>query len=1000
MPVSVLEFWKLAIERGLFSAQQCERLRGKFGEVARADSDVMHLARWLVSRGLLTRFQAQSLLSGRAGPLFHGPYKIIDQLAGGLLGRSYQAVHQPTSHPVILQFPSSSRAGEVASWPEIARHVDALARLRHPCVGRVFQWYESGSSGFAVTEQPSGRSLNDRVQASGAVSPPEACRLIWQASLALEQLHQAGLVHGALRPHALWRTTAGGVLLVCDAARTPRPWKLTTRRSRGDMVVLADYFAPELAHADKTPDTLTDIYALGCTFHYLLAGRPPFPGEDVAKKMIRHTTEPVVPLRQLPGVSAEIERIVSLMMAKRADDRFSQAAIVAQQLAEVLDQRELTLQSEEPLPTLAAFEASIGAAAARPPAHEPSTVQTSPPPFSVDTSHDVGGGAGEGRADSREATLEPDTEIASMITSTAKPTVTRASLPSHRANRKPTNLPRIAALVTAAALLIAMAGYITFSGTGGDKQRFAADSAGSLDDSGKLEDDAIASQGSGKADAKTQKNLSSNSRGEISDGAEPPVSFSLVADDGQLLWAPPTDGLPISLRYVPMGAQLLLVTRPADILARTEGQKVMQGLGPRFAALRQAWEKVTGLKLQEIDQLTLALVPQNEQAPRSALVLHTGQPTDPAVLWGNRPSVTESDATIYTVDDWYVCVPATEGNRVVAMGSIEDMKQVARSHGQPPPLRRQLAQLQLVSDAERHVTLLLTRNFLFADGRKWFIGEWDKILAPLNWFLDDQIQAGMVSAHFGDTFYAEARFVSSLDVTPMQLATELKQRLQQVPARVEQHMGRVELRCWQPLAVKFPAMIRTMAGQTRAGSEMGQAVMNSVLPGPAAHNLTLATELAITSAESTSAVARREPPSSPQTIEDLLQYRMSLDIPQQSLEFALRDLAAEVRDAFPGLSFPFQLKIVGADLREEGITRNQQIKDFHRNGQTVAELLTGLVMKANPVTTVEAPTEPDQKLIWVVASDPDSPNQRTVLITTRRAAQQRGYELPRVFQAD
>ena len=87
-------------------------------------------------------------------------------------------------------------------------------------------------------------------------------------------------------------------------------------------------------------------------------------------------------------------------------------------------------------------------------------------------------------------------------------------------------------------------------------------------------------------------------------------------------------------------------------------------------------------------------------------------------------------------------------------------------------------------------------------------------------------------------------------------------------------------------------------------------------------------------------------------------------------------------------------------MREEGITRNQQIKDFHRDRQTVAELLTGLVMKANPVTTVEAPTEPDQKLIWVVAADPDNPSQRTVLVTTRRAAQQRGYELPRVFQSN
>ena len=57
-------------------------------------------------------------------------------------------------------------------------------------------------------------------------------------------------------------------------------------------------------------------------------------------------------------------------------------------------------------------------------------------------------------------------------------------------------------------------------------------------------------------------------------------------------------------------------------------------------------------------------------------------------------------------------------------------------------------------------------------------------------------------------------------------------------------------------------------------------------------------------------------------------------------------------------------------------------------------------MKANPVTTVQASSEPDQKLIWVIAANPDDPNHEAVLITTRRAAQQKGYALPRVFRVD
>jgi hypothetical protein len=322
---------------------------------------------------------------------------------------------------------------------------------------------------------------------------------------------------------------------------------------------------------------------------------------------------------------------------------------------------------------------------------------------------------------------------------------------------------------------------------------------------------------------------------------------------------------------------------------------------------------------------------------------------------------------------------------------------VAQRGGAPPALRRQLAALRQVSDADRHVTLLMTRNFLFADGRKLLSGNLEKVLAPLDWLLSDSIQACMFSAHFGDSFYAEARFVGSLDFTPQQLATDLLARVRQVPSQIERYIGGVQLSYWQPLAIRFPAMVRYLADQTRAGSEQGQAILNAVLPGPAAHNLALASQLALTAPESTGAVVPPNVSTGPQSLEDVLQYRMSLEFPQQSLEFALRDLEAELRDALPDVSFPLRIRILGSDLREEGITRNQQIQDFSQSDRPAAELLTGLVMRANPVTTVQSASDPDQKLIWVVAPDPEDPGHQAILITTRRAAQQRGYALPEVF---
>jgi serine/threonine protein kinase len=84
-----------------------------------------------------------------------------------------------------------------------------------------------------------------------------------------------------------------------------------------------DFLAPEQARSLHQTDIRSDLYGLGCTFYYLLTGRVPFPGGSTLEKLIRHSTEPPTPLRELrpdvpPGVVAVVERL----MAKNPADRY------------------------------------------------------------------------------------------------------------------------------------------------------------------------------------------------------------------------------------------------------------------------------------------------------------------------------------------------------------------------------------------------------------------------------------------------------------------------------------------------------------------------------------------------------------------------------------------------------------------------------------------------------------------------------------------------------
>jgi hypothetical protein len=287
------------------------------------------------------------------------------------------------------------------------------------------------------------------------------------------------------------------------------------------------------------------------------------------------------------------------------------------------------------------------------------------------------------------------------------------------------------------------------------------------------------------------------------------------------------------------------------------------------------------------------------------------------------------------------------------------------------------------------------------DGEPLFAAERAKVRQPLAWFLGENLQAACISGNFGDESYFEMRMLASLDKEPYQLAQELRDRLDKVPAALEDYF--VSLNpppYWKKLAFRYPGMVRELHAQMRVGVENEQAIANSVLPATAAHNLVLGGELLVATTPGQVATVGAAPAATgPKTIVEALQWKTSYSFDQQSLEFAMRDLAEDVKSNLKNASFEFAIKIIGDDLKIDGITRNQSIRDFKQENQTVADILTALVRKANPVTTVKDPSEKDQKLVWVIGPDPDNPGQQVVLITTRAAATAKKYTLPVPFLA-
>ncbi|HND52423.1 MAG TPA: protein kinase, partial [Pirellulaceae bacterium] len=370
MPVSIPEFWKLVAESRLLTGEQCQQLSLNYSQVkgGTADGSAKSLAEWLVSINTLSKYQATVLLNGRAGPFFYSDYKVYDRIDSGRFKGFFRAVHAASNHPVLLQFVTGSAAQDPQQWAYIAAQVQTRLLQPFPHFQRYFEAVDLGAFKFLVAEDLSGESLADFVKRAGRLSPPDACNAIRQAAVALVEIHRWGLAHGDVRPANLWVDGVGNVRLLHDPAFLPAPWNPSAEDKNGTLLARADYAAPEFAHPAKLPDSLTDLYALGCSFYHLLAGQPPFEGGDIAQKFQRHQTAPIQPLAPL-GVPEPLGQIVTYLMAKNPAVRFQHAAQVVEQLTSWVEPARRFPQPIAPAQTLPMFEKLLQIRRANPATH-------------------------------------------------------------------------------------------------------------------------------------------------------------------------------------------------------------------------------------------------------------------------------------------------------------------------------------------------------------------------------------------------------------------------------------------------------------------------------------------------------------------------------------------------------------------------------------------------------------------------------------------------------
>jgi beta-lactam-binding protein with PASTA domain/predicted Ser/Thr protein kinase len=213
------------------------------------------------------------------------------------------------------------------------REAQAAANLSHPNIVNVYDWGRHAGTYFICMEYVEGRTLAEILRTNGHVTSKQAAEIASEVAAALGFAHEAGLVHRDIKPANILIGSNGQVKVadfgIARAMNAPTESNLT---QAGAVMGTATYFSPEQAQGAQ-PDPRSDLYSLGIVMYEMVAGRPPFTGENPVSIAYKQVHDNPQPLNQLVvGIPRAYEAIVAKLLAKDPKIRYATATALRDDL--------------------------------------------------------------------------------------------------------------------------------------------------------------------------------------------------------------------------------------------------------------------------------------------------------------------------------------------------------------------------------------------------------------------------------------------------------------------------------------------------------------------------------------------------------------------------------------------------------------------------------------------------------------------------------------------
>jgi len=262
-------------------------------------------------------------------------YKILKPIAHGGMGSIYQAQDLRLDGRLCAVKVVQNDSGlppdlRDQAREQFRREASVLARLDHPNLPKVSDFFSEGASDVLVMDFVPGhdlKTLMDEARQAGNFLPEHEV-LAWalQIADALVYLHNQDppILHRDIKPANL-RLTPSGLIKLVDFGLVkllvPDERTVTVLQGRGTALYTPlEQYGGDTGHTDVR----TDIYSFGATLYHLLTNEPP----PEAKQRFLRPDSLKRPRQINPDVAGQTDRAVLWAMAMHPDERPPDVAVL------------------------------------------------------------------------------------------------------------------------------------------------------------------------------------------------------------------------------------------------------------------------------------------------------------------------------------------------------------------------------------------------------------------------------------------------------------------------------------------------------------------------------------------------------------------------------------------------------------------------------------------------------------------------------------------------